>query len=90
MNAHELAARYQQAKLLYIMKEYHDALDILEELLLYAPNNASLLYGKAKCYAALGYREEARKVNDTLIGNQTGTSVCPQEVQTTVRQAVGH
>ncbi len=90
MNAHELAARYQQAKLLYIMKEYHDALDIIEELLLYAPNNASLLYGKAKCFAALGYREEARKLSDTLIGRQVAAGAGPQGMQTRVQQAVGH
>lgn len=70
MKTQELAARYQQAKLLFIMKEYHDALDILDDLLMHSPHNANLLCAKAKCLAALGLRDEAEEICSKLLAEK--------------------
>lgn len=60
MTQEEMKSRYKQAGLLYIMKEYEDALDILEELLRVVPENRDLLIAKIKCLIAMGFREEAK------------------------------
>lgn len=62
-----LRTRYKQAGLLYVMKEFEDALDILDELLAYVPNSRELLAAKAKCLSAMGFREEAREICQRLV-----------------------
>lgn len=68
MTRQVIETRYKQAELLYIMKEFDDALDILEELLQVMPNCRELLIAKAKCLVSMGLREEARKVCEYLVG----------------------
>lgn len=70
MTRQEIETRYKQAELLYIMKEFEDALDILDELLKTVPKNKELLIAKAKCLASMGLREEARKICRQLITDQ--------------------
>ena len=70
MTRQEIETRYKQAELLYIMKEFSDALDILDELLQTVPKNKELLIAKAKCLAAMGLREEARRICQSLITEQ--------------------
>jgi hypothetical protein len=67
MNKQELEARYKQAEILYIMKEFEDAVEILDQILEYAPGNREVLVAKAKSLAALDMREEAEKICEHLI-----------------------
>lgn len=62
MNKQELETLYKQAGLLYLMKEYTDALEILDDLLKSVPGNAEVLIAKCKCLIAVDRREEARLI----------------------------
>ena len=62
MDMNYLKTQYKHAELLFIMKEFEDALDVLEELLQHLPNNPELLLAKIKCLAAMGFREEAKSL----------------------------
>ncbi len=69
MDMNYLETQYKHAELLFIMKEFEDALDVLEELLTQLPENPDLLLAKIKCMAALGLREEAKSICRRLVAS---------------------
>ena len=67
MNKRELETRYKQAGLLYIMREFEDALDILDDLLRHLPGNKEILIAKVKCLVSMGFHAEANELCQQLL-----------------------
>jgi Flp pilus assembly protein TadD len=67
MDKHTQKCLYQQAKTLYVMKEYENALALTDALLLKSPREMKLLCLKAKCLRRQGRNEEAEKLLGQLL-----------------------
>lgn len=67
MEKDQLKCLYQQAKTLYVMKEYENVLLIIDALLQENSDRRSLVYLKIKCLKKLGLLEEARQIFEGLL-----------------------